>query len=175
MQDPDRLEVELVRVPFGFCHAQVVEHVGEPSDAHPDLPAQAQPHGVGDLCAQVAGGLADEGPLSETRIRAFLRPPPGLQGRQSRRGTGNPADPEETDRCLAEGEGFEPSMDETAHTGFREPSFGSLGGRLGALEENLGPRRRRFRIAGRVATVEPEAFVARPCFWRFPGPYARWV
>ena len=60
MQDADRLEVELVGAPVGFDHAEVVQDVGEPSDARPDRPAQAQPHGVGDLCSQVVGRLAQE-------------------------------------------------------------------------------------------------------------------
>ena len=60
MQNSYRLEVELVGVPVGFDHAEVVQDGGEPPDARPDRPAQAQPHGVGDLCSQVFGGLAHE-------------------------------------------------------------------------------------------------------------------
>ena len=40
MQHPDRLEVELVRVPVGFEHPEVVQDGGEPSGARPDRPAQ---------------------------------------------------------------------------------------------------------------------------------------
>ena len=60
MQYPDRLEVEAVGAQVGFGHAQVAQDVGEPTDARPDRPAQAQPHGVGDLRAQVLGRLAEE-------------------------------------------------------------------------------------------------------------------
>ncbi|MDQ6821534.1 MAG: hypothetical protein M3076_14575 [Actinomycetota bacterium] len=60
MQDPDRLEVELVRVHVGFDHAEVVKDIGEPAGARPDRPPQAQPHGVRDLCPQVFGWLAEE-------------------------------------------------------------------------------------------------------------------
>ena len=60
MQDPDRLQIELVGAQVGFGHAQVAQDVGEPSDARPHRPAQTQPHGVGDLRMQVLGRLAEQ-------------------------------------------------------------------------------------------------------------------
>ena len=60
MQDSDRLEVELVGVPVGFDHAEVVQDGGKPSGAGPDRPAQAQPHGVGNLCSQLLDRLAEQ-------------------------------------------------------------------------------------------------------------------
>ncbi len=60
MQDPDRLQVEIVGAQFGFRHAEFVEDVDEPSDARPERSAQPQPHGVGDLCSQVVDGLAQQ-------------------------------------------------------------------------------------------------------------------
>ena len=60
MEDADRLEVELVGVLVGLGDAELVEDAGEPSDARPDRLAEPQPHGVGDLLAQVLGRLAHE-------------------------------------------------------------------------------------------------------------------
>lgn len=60
MQDSDRLEVELVGEQVGLGHAQVVQDTGEPSDACPRRPAEAHPHGVGELDSQALGRLAKQ-------------------------------------------------------------------------------------------------------------------
>ena len=60
MQDPDRLEVELVGPQLRLGDAEIIQNVGEPSDPGRGRLAQAQQHDVGDLLLQLRG-LADEG------------------------------------------------------------------------------------------------------------------
>jgi hypothetical protein len=57
---------------------------------------------------------------SDANIPVSLRQPIGLQPQQSRLAVGNPPILSASSRTSTEGEGFEPSMDETAHTGFRD-------------------------------------------------------
>ena len=60
MQDADRLKVKLVGTQVGVGDAQVAQDAGQPSDARPRLPAQTQPHGVGELCSQGLDRLTKE-------------------------------------------------------------------------------------------------------------------
>ena len=60
MQDPDRLEVQLVGAQLGLGDAEVMQDIGEPADPGRRRLAQAQQHDVGDLLLQLRG-LADEG------------------------------------------------------------------------------------------------------------------
>ncbi len=60
MEDPNRLQVELVGAQLRVGDSELPQHVGEPLDARPNRTAQAQPNVARELRLEVVGRLAQE-------------------------------------------------------------------------------------------------------------------